>query len=68
MALNDHRPSDALADRRVVALVLRIVLDRRGAVLQGEVLDATTHDGQRFAGWDELVATIRRCLGQDAGR
>lgn len=68
MALNEHRRSEALADRRVVALVLRIVLDRRGVVLQGEVVDATTRDGQRFAGWDELVATIRRSLGQAAGR
>ncbi|MFI5895018.1 hypothetical protein ACIA5D_33460 [Actinoplanes sp. NPDC051513] len=68
MAVNDHRREDSLADRQVVALVLRIVLDRRGVVLQGEVVDAATRDGQRFAGWEELVATIRRCLGQAADR
>jgi hypothetical protein len=66
VALSDHRREDPLAGRRAVALVLRVVVNPEGVVMHGEVVDAATRDVDRFAGWEGLVSTVRRCLGRAA--
>jgi hypothetical protein len=66
VALTIHGGEDPLAGRRVVAVVLRVVLDTHGLVLHGEVVDTATRTTERFAGWEGLVATVRRCLGRSA--
>jgi hypothetical protein len=66
VALTDHHSEDPLAGRRVVAVVLRVVLDGQGVVLHGEVVDVGTRSAERFAGWEGLVVTVRRCLARPA--
>jgi hypothetical protein len=66
VALTDLRGEDPLADRRVVALVLRVVIDGQGRVLHGEVVEATANRTQRFAGWAGLIAAVREALSRSA--
>jgi hypothetical protein len=67
VTLSGNRNEDPLAGRRSVALVLRVVFDAHGVVLYGEVVDAVARSAtERFAGWEGLVATLRRCLTRAA--
>ena len=55
-----------LADRRYVSVVLRLVLDRHGQMIHGEVVgDATTRPA-RFSGWRGLTRAVQVWLaGQE---
>jgi hypothetical protein len=57
--------SERLGERDVATVVVRVVLDDRGEVDRGELLDAVSGTVQRFAGWEGLVAALRRWLGRD---
>jgi hypothetical protein len=56
---------DALAHRRPVVVVVRLVLRRDGELSHGDILDARGRLRGRFAGWDELVRVLRAWLEQD---
>jgi hypothetical protein len=55
----DPRNRDELGHRRLVTVVLRLVLDRDGLVVHGEILDNSSRPSGRFAGWDRLVPALR---------
>jgi hypothetical protein len=64
-------PQERLADRHDVTLVLRLLVDRQGALVQGEVggLDDDVEHWVRFRGADGLLRAVRAWLAaRPAGR
>jgi hypothetical protein len=55
-------PDEALADRAPVTVVLRLVVDRRGRLVYGEVVDTELRTWGRFSTWRQLTPTVRRGL------
>jgi hypothetical protein len=55
-------PDEALADRAPVTVVLRLVVDRRGRLVYGEVVDTELKTWGRFSTWRQLTPTVRRGL------
>jgi hypothetical protein len=55
-------PDAPLSDKRYATLVVRIVLDRWGHLVQGEVLEVGGAGGKRFVGWNELIDVLRDWL------
>ena len=53
---------DKLADKRYVTVVLRLLMDRRGRLVRGEVVDAQGEPGGRFVGWRGLIRAVRAWL------
>ncbi len=53
---------DKLAETRNVAVVLRLVVDRRGRLVHGEVVDAEGKLRGRFMGWQAMVRVLRAWL------
>jgi hypothetical protein len=51
-----------LADRRYATVVLRLQLDRRGRLIQGEMVDTAGEHRQRFVGWRGLTRSVRDWL------
>lgn len=54
--------ADKLADRRHVTVVLRLLLDRHGRLIYGEVVDPAAHPQRRFVGWRGVTRAIRAWL------
>jgi hypothetical protein len=60
-----HLPAaEKLALNRQVTVVLRLLIDRRGQLLHGELVDDDGKPWRRFAGWRELTGTIREWLAR----
>jgi hypothetical protein len=57
---------DVLSDRRYVTLLLRIVADRRGRVLHGELVDLDGGTWTRFAERRGLIRALRAYLTKHA--
>jgi hypothetical protein len=53
---------EALADRRQLVVVLRLVTGTRGRLLYGEVIDVETGPTGRFIGWHGMTAAVRSWL------
>ena len=51
-----------LADKRLVTAILRLVLDRHGRLLHGEVVDVQSRSHGRFIGWRGLTQALRTWL------
>lgn len=51
-----------LADRRYVTVIVRLMVDARGRLVQGEIVDATATSHGRFVGWRGLIRTLRAWL------
>jgi hypothetical protein len=56
------RHEDEFGHRRLVTVVVRLVLNRRGELAYGDVVDAANRLKGRFASWEELTVTLRRWL------
>jgi len=55
-----------LADRRYVSVVLRLVLDKHGQMIHGEVVGDATMRPARFSGWRGLTRAVQVWLaGQE---
>ncbi len=64
-----HHTANKLTEMRYVALILRLVLDSRGRLVQGELVDASAAPLGRFVGWRGLSRLLRSWLAsqeQDA--
>ena len=55
-------PEDKLSEKQYVSVTLRLLLDRRGRLIQGEVVDLQGQAQQRFVGWRGLVRVLRAWL------
>ena len=51
-----------LAGKRYITVVLRLVLDERGRLTHGQLVDVANGRKQRFIGWHGLVEAMRRWL------
>jgi hypothetical protein len=56
------RALEALADRRHLIVVLRIVTGAGGRLLYGEVVDVRAGPRHRFSGWRGLERALRQWL------
>jgi hypothetical protein len=57
-----------LAEKRYLTVILRLVVDQRGQLVQGEVVDLQARILGRFAGWKGLTCTVRAWLETQASR
>jgi len=55
----------SLAHRRTVAVVVRLVLDRRGLLAHGEIVDKSGYVHARFAAWEALVPAVQAWLERE---
>jgi hypothetical protein len=53
---------EALAHRRDVVVILRLVLSRRGELSHGEIVDAFGRIRARFGDWEALSPALREWL------
>lgn len=53
---------DKLSEKHYVSVILRLLLDRRGRLIQGEVVDLAGHAQHRFVGWRGLAHALRQWL------
>jgi hypothetical protein len=55
-------PEDKLSDKRYVSVTLRLLVDKRGRMLQGEIVDAVGRRQSRFAGRRGLARALQAAL------
>jgi hypothetical protein len=60
-----HQGPDALADRRQLVVILRLVAATTGRLLYGEVIDVETGPTGRFADWRGMTAAVRAWLADE---
>ena len=53
---------EEMGDKQLRTVILRLVLDRWGTLLHGEVADVDGHVKTRIKQWDEIVGSIRACI------
>jgi len=63
--VSDLDNGERLAHRRIVAVVVRLVLDREGELAHGEIADRSGRVGVRFAAWEALVPAVRAWLERE---
>jgi hypothetical protein len=56
---------EALAHRRTTVVVVRLVLDDRGTLSHGEIVDRTGQVRARFVAWDALVPALQAWLQRE---
>jgi hypothetical protein len=56
---------EALAHRRTTAVVVRLVLDDRGTLSHGEIVDKARQVRARFVDWDALVPAVQAWLRRE---
>jgi len=59
---------DALADRRYVVVMLRLVARADGGLVYGELVDVETGSTSGFADWDGQTRAVREWLEQAVQR
>ena len=55
-------PKDQLAEQRYVVVILRLLVDRRQKLIQGEVITTPNPTRRRFLGWRGLERAVRTVL------
>lgn len=57
--------NEQLADTRYTTFILRLVLNDRGQIVRGELIDVASSQAQRFKNWNGLIRTLsNRCKEQ----
>lgn len=51
-------PPEGLQDKRYVTVILRLLIDKHGALVHGELADTDGSAGPRFTGWPALTPAI----------
>ncbi len=54
--------TERLSDKRQVTLIMRLVLDRHGLLMHGEMADVQGTVFSRFVGWRGMVRALRAWL------
>jgi hypothetical protein len=57
---------EALANRRTTVIVVRLVLDDRGTLSHGEIVDEAGQVCARFVDWDALVPAVQTWLRRES--
>lgn len=55
-------PPEGLQDKRYITLILRLLIDKHGGLVHGEVADMDGTAGPRFAGWRALTPAVQEWL------
>ena len=58
-ASETHR-APSLSDRYYVTVIVRLLLERDGRLVAGEVARARATESQRFADWQDLSSAVRQ--------
>jgi hypothetical protein len=58
---------EEMGDKQLCTVILRLVLDRWGTLVHGEVADVDGHVKSRVTGWDDVLASIKACVGGSKG-
>jgi len=56
---------DDLVQSRPLVVVLRLLVDAKGELMQGELVDMHQISRGRFAGWDGLAPAVRSFLNEE---
>jgi hypothetical protein len=57
-------PDEDLGDKQLRTVILRLVLDRFGALWYGEVTDVDGQPVSRVMNWDQLLDSIKAYVGR----
>jgi len=55
-------PPEGLQDKRYVTAILRLLIDKHGGLVHGEVADVDGTVGRRFADWPALTPAVQEWL------
>ena len=55
-------PPEGLQEKRYITVILRLLVDRHGSLVHGEVADMDGRTGPRFAGWPALTPAVHEWL------
>ena len=58
---------EEMGDKQLCTVILRLVLDRWGTLLHGEVADVDGHVKSHVKGWDDVLASIKACVAGSKG-
>jgi hypothetical protein len=58
---------EEMGDKQLCTVILRLVLDRWGTLLHGEVADVDGHVSSHVRGWDDVLASIKACAAGSKG-
>ncbi len=58
---------EEMGDKQLRTVILRLVLDRWGALVHGEVADVDGQVRARVTGWDDVLASIKACVAGAKG-
>ncbi|MDQ6672110.1 MAG: hypothetical protein M3069_15435 [Chloroflexota bacterium] len=58
---------EEMGDKQLRTVILRLVLDRWGTLLHGEVADVDGQVKSRVTGWEEILASIKACVAGARG-
>jgi hypothetical protein len=53
---------EQMGDKQLRTVILRLVLDRWGTLLHGEVVDTDGDVRGRITAWDQVVAAVKACV------
>ena len=53
---------EEMGDKQLRTVILRLVLDRWGTLLHGEVADVDGQVKGRVTSWDDVLASIKACV------
>jgi hypothetical protein len=53
---------EEMGDKQLCTVILRLVLDRWGTLLHGEVVDVDGQVRGRITRWDQVLASIKACV------
>ena len=59
---------EEMGDKQLRTVILRLVLDRWGTLIHGEVADVEGQVKSRVTGWDEVLASIKACVAGATGK
>lgn len=51
-------PSEGLRDKRYVTVILRLLLDKQGKLVHGEMAGMNGETGPRFGSWESLSVLL----------
>ena len=55
-------PSNGLEEKQYATAILRLLLDKRGELVHGEVVDVEGGSSQRFVAWQALIPAVQAWL------
>ena len=58
---------EEMGDKQLRTVILRLVLDRWGTLLHGEIVDVDGQVKSRVTRWDQVLSSIKACVASSKG-